>query len=168
VLFSTGHEREPWMSVYPDSDKVSGPEGLLLRSSAVGYWHGEGTAGPSEAEQFSHRHSWPVPLLERTVVELEPAEASEPYHYVHGREELLLVLAGTPTVRHPDGEERLAPGDLVCFPEGPEGAHALRNGGDSPVRALLVSTAGLPANTCYPDAGEWVLRNAPGVEVRAR
>ena len=36
------------MSVYPDSDKVSGPEGILLRSSAVGYWHGEGTAGRSE------------------------------------------------------------------------------------------------------------------------
>jgi hypothetical protein len=41
VIFSTGHDSEPWMSVYPDSDKVSGPHGLLLRSSAVGYWHGE-------------------------------------------------------------------------------------------------------------------------------
>ena len=45
VIFATGQHVEPWMSVYPDSDKVSGPEGMLLRSSAVGYWHGEGTAG---------------------------------------------------------------------------------------------------------------------------
>jgi uncharacterized cupin superfamily protein len=35
AVFSTGTHREPWMSVYPDSDKVGGPEGLLLRSSAV-------------------------------------------------------------------------------------------------------------------------------------
>lgn len=46
VIFATGHHVEPYMSVYPDSDKVSGPEGILLRSSAVGYWHGGGTAGP--------------------------------------------------------------------------------------------------------------------------
>src|ERR1700722_16005840 len=43
VVFSTGTHREPWMSVYPDSDKVGGPEGMLLRSSAVAYWPGEGT-----------------------------------------------------------------------------------------------------------------------------
>ena len=48
VIFATGQHVEPYMSVYPDSDKVSGPGGILLRSSAVGYWHGEGTAGPSE------------------------------------------------------------------------------------------------------------------------
>ena len=64
VIFGTGHDVEPYMSVYPDSDKVSGPEGILLRSSAVSYWHGEGTAGPSEssrscASQRGHRRSQP-------------------------------------------------------------------------------------------------------------
>ena len=29
------------------------------------------------------------------------------------------MLAGRPTLRDPDGEHELAPGDLVCFPEGP-------------------------------------------------
>jgi uncharacterized cupin superfamily protein len=43
VIFSTGEQRQPWMSVYPDSGKVSGPEGILLASSRVDYWHGEGT-----------------------------------------------------------------------------------------------------------------------------
>src|SRR5438874_2950697 len=53
VIFATGHDAEPYMSVYPDSDKVSGPEGIHLRNSAVSYWHGEGTAGrlePAPAE----------------------------------------------------------------------------------------------------------------------
>src|SRR5215210_2677500 len=54
VIFATGQHVEPWMSVYPDSDKVSGPEGILLRSSAVGYWHGEGTAGATEPDEGVH------------------------------------------------------------------------------------------------------------------
>ena len=52
VIFATGHDVEPYMSVYPDSDKVSGPEGILLRNSAVSYWHGEGTGGPSESVEI--------------------------------------------------------------------------------------------------------------------
>ena len=43
MIFSTGAEREPFMSVYPDSGKVSVPEGILLEASAVDYWYGEGT-----------------------------------------------------------------------------------------------------------------------------
>jgi uncharacterized cupin superfamily protein len=50
----------------------------------------------------------------------------------------------------------------VCFPEGPAGAHRLLNRGDSVVRALLISTTGLPANVCYPDTGHWLIRNGLG------
>ena len=32
VIFATGYQLQPYMSVYPDSDKASGPEGILLRS----------------------------------------------------------------------------------------------------------------------------------------
>ena len=53
VIFDTGRGVQPHMSVYPDSDKVSGPEGILLRSSAVSYWHGEGTTGPSDSSRSS-------------------------------------------------------------------------------------------------------------------
>ena len=49
---------------------------------------------------------------------------NRPYHYEHGEEEWLLVLAGTPSLRTPAGVERLAPWDLVCFPPAPAGAHA--------------------------------------------
>jgi uncharacterized cupin superfamily protein len=58
----------------------------------------------------------------------------------------LLVLAGTPTLRHPQGEDQLEDGDLLCLPEGPAGAHRLLNQGESAVRALFLSTTGLPAN----------------------
>ena len=100
--------------------------------------------------------------LDATVVDLDPGEGSEPYHYVYGREEWLLVLAGTPTLRHPQGEDQLEAGDLVCLPEGPAGAHRLLNRGESVVRALFLSTTGLPANVCYPDTGHWLIRNGLG------
>ena len=103
VIFATGEHVEPWMCVYPDSGKVSGPEGILLRSSAVGYWHGEGTAGASEPEEVAREPegSPPRPALDAATVDLEPGGAGEPYHYTYGREEWLLVLAGAPTLRHP-------------------------------------------------------------------
>jgi uncharacterized cupin superfamily protein len=184
VIFSTGHHVEPWMSVHVDSDKVSGPEGILLRSSAVGYWHGEGTAGTSEPVEIVREpeSSPPQPAvnvlahsvgtavgpllradrLDATVVDLDPGEGSEPYHYVYGREEWLLVLAGTPTLRHPEGEASLEAGDLVCLPEGPAGARRLLNRGESAVRALFLSTTGLPANVFYPDTGQWLIHNGLG------
>lgn len=186
VIFGTGHDVEPYLSVYPDSDKVSGPEGILLRTSAVGYWHGEGTAGPSEAVEIVREptRSPPQPVanvlalreeaaatlgpllgadrLDATVVDLDPGAGSEPYHYVYGREEWLLVLAGTATLRHPGGEDRLEAGDLVCLPEGPAGARRLLNRGGSVVRALFLTTTGLPANVCYPESGHWLIRNGLG------
>jgi uncharacterized cupin superfamily protein len=149
VIFDTEHGT--YMSVYPDSDKVSSPEGMHLRSSAVGYWHGEGTAGAQPAEPVRvSEHS--ADLLEATVV-----DPGEPYHYVHGREQWLLVLSGTPTLRHAHGEDILEPGDVVCLPEGPAGAHQLLDRDES--RVLRLSTSGLPANFHYPDTGEWRMQN---------
>jgi uncharacterized cupin superfamily protein len=192
VIFATGQHLEPWMSVYPDSDKISGPGGIFLRNSAVGYWHGEGTAGSSEPVEIVRepRSSPPRPSvnlfavgaqatdshatrlgpllgadrLDGTIVELAPDEGSEPYHYVYGREEWLLVLTGTLSVRHPHGEDQLQAGELLCLPEGPAGGRRLLNGGESTARALVLSTTGLPANVCYPDTGQWRVWNASGTE----
>jgi uncharacterized cupin superfamily protein len=90
-----------------------------------------------------------------SVYELPPGQSVCPYHYEHGDEEWLIVLSGRPTVRHPDGEEELEPGDVVCFPAGPDGAHKVTNaaGGAEPARVLMVSTANLPAVAVYPDSG---------------
>ena len=30
------------------------------------------------------------------------------------------------------------------------------------VRALFLSTTGLPTNVCYPDSGHWLIRNGHG------
>jgi uncharacterized cupin superfamily protein len=73
------------------------------------------------------------------------------YHAHHGSEELLIVLRGEPTLRTPDGERRLAEGDVVHFPAGPDGAHGIRNDTDEPVRYLVAGTRVSPEIVDYPD-----------------
>ena len=90
--------------------------------------------------------------LGATIYELAPGQAVCPYHYEHGEEEWLLVLAGTPTLRHPEGVDTLSPWDLVCFPVGPEGAHKLTNDTEQAVRVVIVSTVRLPTASVYPDS----------------
>jgi uncharacterized cupin superfamily protein len=90
-------------------------------------------------------------MLAGSVYEVPPGQANCPYHYEFD-EEWLLVLAGTLTVRHPEGEDEVGAGDLVCFPAGPAGAHKLTNRGDEPVRMLVVSTRNVPQVAVYPDS----------------
>jgi uncharacterized cupin superfamily protein len=66
-----------------------------------------------------------------SVYELPPGEAIGPYHYEDPEEEWLLVVDGRPTLRHPAGEDELAPWDVAFFPPGPKGAHMVRNDTDS-------------------------------------
>jgi len=80
--------------------------------------------------------------------ELEEGERVCPYHYHHGVEEWLLVVAGTPTLRTPDGEQQLRVGDVVCFPGSPEGAHTVHG----PGRVLILSDEVWPAVVVYPDS----------------
>jgi uncharacterized cupin superfamily protein len=90
--------------------------------------------------------------LGASVYELPPGQAICPYHYEYGEEEWLLVLEGRPSVRHPDSTDQLEPWDAVCFPSGPEGAHAVRNETDETIRVLMFSTVNHPAATVYPDS----------------
>jgi uncharacterized cupin superfamily protein len=90
--------------------------------------------------------------LGTTVYELSPGKQVCPYHYEYGEEEWLLVLAGTPTVRHSEGSDVLQPWDVVCFPAGPNGAHAVKNETEETVRILMYSTVTHPAATVYPDS----------------
>jgi uncharacterized cupin superfamily protein len=97
-----------------------------------------------------------------TVYELPPGQSICPYHYECGEEEWLTVLGGRPTVRHPDGEDQLEPGDTVCFPMGPAGAHKVTNHTDETVRVLMTSTMRWPAVTVYPDSQKVGISNGPG------
>jgi uncharacterized cupin superfamily protein len=104
-----------------------------------------------------------------SVYELPPGQSICPYHYECGEEEWLLVLSGTPILRSPDGEERLAPWDVACFPRGPEGAHTVRNDTAETARVLMFSTVVVPTATVYPDSdkvGIWTGDKETDVVVR--
>src|ERR1700690_551160 len=104
-----------------------------------------------------------------SVYELPPGQSICPYHYEHAEEEWLLVLHGTPTLRHPQGSERLAPWDLVCFPPNRNGAHKVTNDSDETVRVFMFSTIRWPAATVYPDSdkiGIWTAGKSDDVIVR--
>jgi uncharacterized cupin superfamily protein len=104
-----------------------------------------------------------------TLYELPPGEAVCPYHYEYGEEEWALVLEGSPSVRTPDGTERLEPLDLVFFPKGPDGAHQIRNDSEDPARVLMWSTVVLPTATVYPESdkiGVWTGNKDDDVMVR--
>jgi uncharacterized cupin superfamily protein len=108
-------------------------------------------------------------MLGATVYELPPGQKSFPYHYEHGTEEWLLVVAGRPTLRTPEGEQELEPGDMVAFPEGPDGAHQVQNATEQPVRIVFFSTKQSPAVAVYPDSdklGIWIAGSADSLIVR--
>jgi uncharacterized cupin superfamily protein len=93
-----------------------------------------------------------------SVYELPPGQAVCPYHYEYGEEEWVLVVAGRPAVRTPDGTQQLEPFDVVFFPKGPAGAHQIRNDTDSAARVLMWSSVVYPTATAYPDSdkvGVW-------------
>jgi uncharacterized cupin superfamily protein len=92
--------------------------------------------------------------LGATVYVLSEGQSVCPYHYEHGNEEWLLVLEGNPTLRHPAGEDELEAGDVVCFPEGPEGAHKTTNRRPEPARVVIFSTKVDPAVVVYPDSNK--------------
>ena len=52
----------------------------------------------------------------------------------------------------PKLESELEPGDVVCFPVGPEGAHKLTNRTDAIARVLIFSTKVDPSMAVYPDS----------------
>jgi uncharacterized cupin superfamily protein len=85
------------------------------------------------------------------LYEAPPGQALCPYHYEY-EEEWMLVVDGAPTLRDPDGEHQLIRGDVVCFPSGPDGAHAVINRTEQPAQVMMWSSAREPAVAVYPDS----------------
>ena len=101
--------------------------------------------------------------LGASLFEVPPGAATFPYHFHFANEELLVVVAGRPSLRTPDGSRELAEGEVVAFPLGERGAHQLVNGTEQPVRVLVVSEMIGPDVIVMPDAGKVQAReNAPG------
>lgn len=96
--------------------------------------------------------------LGASLYEVPPGERTWPYHYELGNEELLVVIAGRPTLRDPNGERKLQVGDSVLFPSGPAGAHQVINRTNEPVRVLVVSNFTMPRAAFQPDSGKIMIR----------
>jgi uncharacterized cupin superfamily protein len=114
------------------------------------------TAEPEEIEGFRHRsvrvgRELGAQLLGCSLYELPPGERVCPYHLHWANEEWLIVVAGSPTLRTPEGERVLAVGDVVAFPEGDAGAHSVSNGSDAPARVAIFSTR-RHGSVTYPDS----------------
>jgi len=91
-----------------------------------------------------------------TLYDLSEGEQTVPYHYHHGVEEWLYVVAGSPALRTPAGERTLRPGDAVCFPANADGAHAVVG----PAKVLILSANRSPSIAVYPDSDK--LGTRPG------
>ena len=177
VMFSAGDRGwgEAFISVYPDSDKIAAAPGVMFRrADAIDTWLTD--AGEVEHLKPASESSSPAinlmtasldgasaqkatlgPRLgartwTATLYELAPGDATAAYHYEWCREEWALVVSGAPTLRHADGQTVLSAGDICCFPQGPTGAHRLRNDSEKPARLIVFSTStDRPMSTFYPD-----------------
>ena len=124
------------------------PEFTYATGRPDGYRAGSARIGPAIGSS----------RMSATVYELPPGESTWPYHYEYGAEEWILVLDGRPTLRHPGGDDILEPGDVVCCPDGPEGAHKLTNRSDAVARLMIISSYDRPAVAVFPDSdklGVW-------------
>ena len=93
--------------------------------------------------------------LGASVHELLPGSTGFNLHAHYGMEELFVVLSGRPTLRTADGEEELAPGDVVSMPPGLDGLHTFTNPTDEPARVLAISTMPVPEVVLYPELGKF-------------
>jgi uncharacterized cupin superfamily protein len=118
--------------------------GFRFRRARVGQDAGGGRLGASLYELFSGQAAWP-------------------YHRHLANEELMVVLAGEPSLRTPSGWRGLAEGEVTSFRVGEEGAHQVRNDSRSPVRILVVSEMRAPDVVVHLDSGKVGVREqAPG------
>ena len=106
-------------------------------------------------------------VLGASVYELDPGNFVT-YHFHHGAAEMLIVLRGRPTLRTQNGERDLAGGDVVYFPVGPAGAHAVRNESDAPIRFVVVSDRPSPEVVEYPELGQITAQARTGSQMGER
>ncbi len=110
-------------------------------------WDFEGERGGAMARAARLGGQAGAKRLGASLYELESGAIASPLHFHHGAEELLVVIAGEPTLRGgTDGaEERtLLTGEVVSFPPGRDGTHQIVNRAAAPARVLICSTNELP------------------------
>ena len=105
--------------------------------------------------------------LGASLYALPPGQATFPYHYEIGNDELLVVITGSPSLRSPDGERELKPGDCIHFPSGETGAHQVVNRSREEARILLVSSFATPRAAVQVDSRKMMIRWGVQPEERA-
>ena len=115
--------------------------------------------GENDREGYRHRvaavgERLGASLLGGSLYEVPPGEKTWPYHYEIGCEEWVVAVSGRPTLRGPNGERELEPGDVAVFPEGPAGAHQVINRSDETCRVLFLSSKSPLAIVHYPESGK--------------
>jgi len=120
-----------------------------------------------EREGWKSKDAWVgahigAELIGGSMYELAPGDRLWPYHTHHANEEWMIVLRGEPTLRTLEGEQTLREGDVVCHPRGNEGAHQVKNGTDSAIRVLMLSTLIAPDIVEYLDSGKIGARSIKG------
>jgi uncharacterized cupin superfamily protein len=117
----------------------------------------DGEIGEGEdVDVFVHRragvrHGLGAELIGCSLYEVPPGKRAWPYHHHDNNEEWLVVVDGRPTLRTPEGERELEPGDVAGFPQGEAGAHDISNRTDEPVRVAIFSTL-RQGSVVYPDS----------------
>jgi uncharacterized cupin superfamily protein len=103
--------------------------------------------------------------LGASLFEVPPGATTFPLHVHYANEELLVVIAGRPTLQTLSETRQLAVGEVVACPAGRSGAHRLTNDTDDPARVLIVSTMHAPDINEFPETGEfWVRDYVPGTD----
>jgi uncharacterized cupin superfamily protein len=142
----------PHVVDYPDSGKVLGGQVI---EPAVNLFADE---WDEERDRSGFRYRFAKigervggELLGAALFELPPGQRTL-YHLHHGNEELLVVLAGRPTLRTAEGARELGEGDVAIFTRGE--AHGIASRSGETVRFLFVSTMLHPDVVEYPDSGK--------------
>ena len=94
---------------------------------------------------------------------LNPGQFSFPYHFHRHAEELIMLIAGSMTMRSETGLDMLNTGDIVFFEMGEKGVHQFHNEGSEPCKYLDIRTL-IGTDVCeYPDSGK--INILPSIEV---
>jgi uncharacterized cupin superfamily protein len=109
-------------------------------------------------------------LLGYSLYRIQPGGRTFPYHFEHVNEEFALVLAGHAVLRAPEGAREVGPGDAICFPVGPDGAHGFMAVGEEPFEVFFLSTMMEPDIAEYPDSEKVyvIVGAAPGGDAKRR
>jgi uncharacterized cupin superfamily protein len=124
-------------------------------------WDAEQDEGPFRWKRARVGKQAGAQDLGASVFEVPPGGSTFPLHVHYANEELLVVLAGTPTLRTIEGERTLEQGEVVACVTGRAGAHRIDNRTDDPVRLLIVSTMVAPEVVEHIDSEKVYARSYP-------